>query len=141
MKSPRSPQELSRAIDELVAAYLDEARRLALGALEQAFARSGGRARATKRRSGARPATTRSPAPSRRTAAEIGEVQERLFAMVCARPGEGMAVLAEEVGLPLRNLQRPMSRLRAEGRVRCVGERGLARYFPAAGRRLKNAEG
>ena len=52
-----------------------------------------------------------------------------------------MAVLAEEVGLPLRNLQRPMSKLRAEGRVRCVGERGLARYFPAAGRRLKNAEG
>jgi hypothetical protein len=55
---------------------------------------------------------------------------ERLFQAVSARPGESKAALAAEVGLPARELDRPMSHLRSTGRVRTVGERHLTRYFP-----------
>jgi hypothetical protein len=39
--------------------------------------------------------------------------------------------LAEDMGASTGTLQRPMTKLRAEGRVRSVGERHLMRYFPA----------
>jgi hypothetical protein len=38
------------------------------------------------------------------------------------------------MGETVQTLQRPMAKLKAEGRVRSVGERHLTRYFPAVGR-------
>lgn len=52
-----------------------------------------------------------------------------------------MTVFSEELGQSVRSLQRPMSKLRTEGRVRCVGERNMARYFPDAGQRSKSCSG
>lgn len=137
-KTPKTPDELALAIEILVAAYVDDARRAVQVALDDAFAR-------------ARPPTARAPlgrqreqhpettsTAKRRSAAEIAEVKERLYSVVCTRAGESMTVFAEELGLPLRSLELPMSKLRAEGKVRCVGERNMARYFPALGRRSKS---
>jgi hypothetical protein len=42
-----------------------------------------------------------------------------------------MVELAEVMGVGLRSLQGPMAKLKAEGRVRTVGQRHLTRYYPA----------
>jgi hypothetical protein len=67
----------------------------------------------------------------RRSAGELDEFCERLCTLVRARPGESIVTLAEEMGVPAGALQRPMAKLRADGRVRTVGQRHLMRYFPA----------
>jgi len=137
-KTPTTPDQLARSIGDLVAAYVDDARRSAHEALDEAFSAAlTPNRRATQKR---RPARSRGGAASsrRRSADEISELEERLLALVCARPGESMTVFSEELGQSVPSLQRPMSKLRADGRVRCVGERNMARYFPAVGRRSKS---
>ena len=67
---------------------------------------------------------------TRRTPAEMAAVDGRLYEAVCAKPGESKAVLAAEVGMSARELDRPMSHLKDAGKVRTVGQRHLARYFP-----------
>lgn len=42
-----------------------------------------------------------------------------------------MVELAEELTSSVGELQLPMAKLRAEGRVRTVGQRQFMRYFPA----------
>jgi hypothetical protein len=58
---------------------------------------------------------------------------ERLYQAVCAKPGASKAVLAAEVGLLARELDRPMGHLKNTGKVRSVGQRHLTRYFPLVG--------
>ena len=70
---------------------------------------------------------------ARRNPAEIAAMSERLYQAVCAKPGESKAVLAAEVGVSARELDRPMSHLKNVGKVRTVGQRHLARYFPLVG--------
>jgi DNA-binding NtrC family response regulator len=136
-KTPTTPDQLAQAIDSLVTSYVDEARRVAHAALDHAFANALSRT-ARSPRPRRRPDAEEAPTTGRRrSSAEIAEVKERLYAAVCSKAGESMTVFAEALGLPLHSLQRPMSRLRAEGKVRCVGERNMARYFPALGRRAK----
>ena len=137
-KPPTTPGQLARSISDLVATYVDDARRSAHEALDEAFSAAlapDGRATrkhySTPSRGGAAPSR-------RRSADEIVDLEEQLFAVVCARPGESMTAFSEELGHSVRSLQRPMSKLRAEGRVHCVGERNMARYFPAVGRRSKS---
>lgn len=48
-----------------------------------------------------------------------------------------MVELAEELTVSVGELQLPMAKLRAEGRVRTVGQRHLMRYFPAVARASK----
>jgi hypothetical protein len=55
-----------------------------------------------------------------------------LYEAICAKPGETMVVLAPMVGGTARELNRPMMRLKRAGRVRVVGTRSSARYFPMA---------
>lgn len=124
MISPKTPQELAQAIEALVASYLVEARRIARLALDESFARTRGSAPVAKR---AQPVRARQ---SRRGAAVMAELREKLFAQVSAQPGETMPVYAAALGVPVRSLTRPMSKLRRDGQVRCVGERNRARYFP-----------
>jgi hypothetical protein len=72
-------------------------------------------------------------APERRRAPdEVAALAERLYAAVCAHPGEGMRLLATEVGSSVAELNRPMTNLKRDGRIRSVGERHLTRYFPRA---------
>jgi hypothetical protein len=66
----------------------------------------------------------------RRSPDEIAALGERLYKVVCARPGEGIAALAVDLCLLARELNRPMTRLKRDGRVRSVGQRHQTRYFP-----------
>lgn len=128
MKMPCTPEQLAAAIETLVASYMGEVRLAA----QQAVERSLGRSMVPHRPKvgGARRARPKS-AGTRRTAAELDEVCESLCKLVRARPGESVATLADDMGVAAAMLQRPMAKLRAEGRVRTVGARHLTRYFPA----------
>jgi hypothetical protein len=57
---------------------------------------------------------------------------ERLYAAICAQPGETMAVLAPRIGVRPRELHRPMTVLRDAGRIRSAGQKQQMRYFPMA---------
>jgi hypothetical protein len=134
MASPKSPDQLAQAIEALVASFVDESRRAAEEAVQRSFA---GARRNAKRAHRSRMEAAHPP--KRRTADELSELCEKLYELVRARPGESMAVFAEEIGLPTPALHRPMSKLKSEGRVRSVGERNMTRYFPAVGRRSKGS--
>jgi hypothetical protein len=128
MRSPSTPEQLANAIESLVA-YIDEVRQAAQQAIERSLSRS------VQAQRPAKSTVHRPPSPrlatKRRTAAELDETCEKLYALVRARPGESIVTLAEDMGASTGTLQRPMTKLRAEGRVRSVGERHLMRYFPA----------
>lgn len=139
MKSPKTPEQLADAIESLVASYVDDMRRTVQEAVERSFSKRGPTTRSSRGGHGRDTADAGRPA-KRRTTEELGELSEKLYDLVCARPGEAMTIFAEQIGLPLISLHRPMSKLKAEGRVRSVGERNLTRYFPVVGRRSKNAD-
>ncbi len=128
MKMPGTPEQLADAIESLVSSYMDEVRVAAQRAVERSLTL--GSARAPSKRSDTRRAAPRS-ATKRRSQTELDDVCEELCKLVRARPGAAMAALAEEMGMPMSALQRPMYKLRTEGRVRSVGQRHLTRYFPA----------
>lgn len=138
MKTPKTPEQLANAIESLVASYVDDVRRTVQEAVMRSFLKPGPAPRSARGRH-VRDADAGRLA-KRRTAEELGELCEKLYGLVCARPGEAMTVFAEQIGLPLISLHLPMSKLKAEGRVRSVGERNLTRYFPVVGRRSKNAD-
>jgi hypothetical protein len=129
MRSPSTPEQLANAIESLVASYIDEVRQAAQQAIERSLSRSVQAQRSAKS-TVHRPSVPRL-ATKRRTAAELDETCEKLCALVRARPGESIVTLAEDMGASAGTLQRPMAKLRTEGRVRSVGERHLMRYFPA----------
>lgn len=66
----------------------------------------------------------------RRSPDEMTVLSERLYAAICAKPGESMAVLAPTLGATPRALQVPAFHLKRAGRIRTVGQRRATRYFP-----------
>ena len=139
MTSPKSQQQLADAIEDLVDEYICEIRRHAESALGRAFSRSRTTRGSKSARVRASGGSTTTPVAARRSSEELSEIRERLYERVCASPGESMAAFAEELGMPARDLHRPMSKLKAEGRIRSVGERNMTRYFPAVGSRKKKS--
>ncbi len=79
-------------------------------------------------RSTALPKRCASPAP-RRSPEELQALDERFLSAVDAAPGETMATLAAKLGLRAKDLERPVLRLKREGRVKTVGERNRTRYY------------
>ena len=65
-----------------------------------------------------------------RTPEELEALEEQLHTAICAQPGEGMATYAAAVESTSEKLNRPMRGLRSAGRIRSVGRKGRARYFP-----------
>ena len=113
--------DLQNQIERLVRDHLTAQQRAATAAVERAFA------------SVAAPAKTRTPRSGtgrRRAPAEMSGLAERLCEAVRANPGETIKVIASQVGENARALNRPMLRLKREGRVRSAGQRHLTRYFP-----------
>jgi hypothetical protein len=84
-----------------------------------------------KSASGRRKRAAAKPPLPRRSHSEMAELGERLFKVICARPGQPKTALARELGLSPRELDRPMDHLRRSEKVRTVGQRHLMRYFPA----------
>lgn len=128
MTSSNTPQQLAAAIESLVASHINELRRTAQQAVEHAFSRSG----STCVRAKAKLHEARAKPPARpRSAEELDALCEQLYGLVRARPGESLVALSDEAGVSARALERPMAKLKAQGRVRSVGQRNLMRYFPA----------
>lgn len=124
-------------LEQLFEGHAAACRAAVVAAAERAFpadafsASKSCRARKPRKRSrkaGRRPRLVKPVA--RRTPAEMAGVCDRLYEAVCAKPGESKAVLAAEVGVSARELDRPMSHLKSAGKVRTAGQRHLARYFP-----------
>jgi hypothetical protein len=67
---------------------------------------------------------------ARRSPSELAALEEQLHAAICARPGEGMSAYAMVVQSTSEKLNHPMRALRSAGRIRSVGRKGRARYFP-----------
>ena len=120
-----SIDQLEREIERLVREHVTACHHAASAALERAFGTT-----ATGRRPRAQ-SSRRSP-ECRRTPTEIAALGEQLYEAICADPGETMTVLAPRVGVRPRELHRPMTVLRRAGRIRSVGQRHQARYFPMA---------
>lgn len=140
MKNPGTPEQLADAIESLVASYMDEVRLAAQRAVERSLTR-GVVSRPPSKGSETRRAAPRSHTrTARRSRTDLDEACEQLCKLVRARPGESMVTLAGEMGMPMSTLQRPMAKLRADGRVRSVGERHLTRYFPAVVRAAAGKE-
>jgi hypothetical protein len=66
----------------------------------------------------------------RRTPEQLAELAEQLYQQVDKQPGQGMAVYAEALSIPAKDLGVVMRRLRKAGRVRTLGDRDRTRYFP-----------
>jgi hypothetical protein len=122
----KSIDQLEREIERVVREHVAACHRGASAALERAFGTG-----STRRKSPATP-TTRKPPETKRTSSEIAELGERLYAAICAHPGETMTVLAPRIGLRARELHRPMTVLRGSGRIRSAGQKQQMRYFPMA---------
>jgi hypothetical protein len=129
MRDTTSHRDLEQRIEQLVREHIAEVQRSAREALDRAFAGSAGAARKPAQKV----AATAAAGGRRRARAELSAVAERLYRAVCARPGEGIVALASDLGVPARELQRPMALLRQSGRVRSVGQRHLTRYYPRTG--------
>jgi hypothetical protein len=126
MNTPKSTVDLTSEVEKVVARYLVELRRAVAEAVERALGS------VPLRSSETQPAAPKRARGSsvRRSSAEIGQLGERLYELVRARPGGAMAEFAAELDVPVRGLQRPMSTLLRSGRVRSVGQRTQTRYFP-----------
>ena len=116
----RLPETLEAKVERLVREHLAGQQAAVRAALERAFGV---------------PTRTRGPvrrraSTGRRARAAVAELTERLFEAVKSCPGETMKVIAFRVGEKRRALERPMKRLKDDGRVRSAGERNATRYFP-----------
>jgi hypothetical protein len=121
-------ETLSEQIQQLVRAHIEATRRDANEAVARAFSSAFAAPRAS---AGPRP---RRVTGSRRGAAALSALGDRLYEAVRAQPGETMAVLAPELGCTPRELHRPMAALKEAGRVRSVGQRHQTRYYPTMSR-------
>jgi hypothetical protein len=129
MTNLRNPQDLCERIEHLVQEYIAATRAAAHAAVERALATPAGVE--AKRPRQERP-VARARSGVVRTSGEIGALSERLYEAVCKMPGETMTVLAPMIGTTASELSRPMTVLKATGRVRSVGMRHMTRYFPMA---------
>jgi hypothetical protein len=127
MRNITRDRGLEERIEQLVREHIASMQRNAREALERAFAG------ATSPRPGRVTRGHGDGGRKRRAPTEVSAIGERLYRAVCARPGEGMGVLARELGASVRELHRPMALLKKAGRVRSVGQRSLTRYFPRTG--------
>ena len=128
MANTASTQELTRRIEQLVQEHIAASRTAAREALERAFATAVVASAPTRTPQRARPSRD----GKRRTPKEIAALGDRFYQAVCNQPGQTMAVLAVHLDTSARELHRPVSQLKQDGRVRSVGERNHTRYFPMA---------
>lgn len=126
MAKTTSNEELGERIERLVQEHIAASRAAAQDAVARAFASAAPAPARARARQQVMPSTT----GKRRTPAEMAALAEQLFQAVCAKPGETMMVLAADVGTSARELHRPMSLLKRDGRVRSVGATSFTRYFP-----------
>lgn len=122
-------QKLERQVEELVRAYMEGYEQAAAAAVSRGVAAAlSGTPPAVKRQARTAPRGRR-PA---RSPEELARLEELVYAAMCETPGVTATVLAARLGVETRHLEVPLKRLKRAERVRSVGGRGLARYFPIA---------
>jgi hypothetical protein len=121
--------DLAKQIEDLVRQHVDTLRTAAAAAVARAFATALPR-EAERASAPTKPVRQRAKAAPRRAPDELVALGERFYAVLCRQPGQTMTTLAPQVGVAPRVLQVAVARLRRAGRVRVVGQRQLARYFP-----------
>lgn len=126
MTTTEFTKHLQSKIEALVRVHIAAQHAAATAAVERAFAAASASSWTLPKRG------TRSPPKGfrKRPPDEMAAICEKLLASVHACPGETMTAIAEELGLPVAALKRPMLVLRNAGRVRSAGQRNLTRYFP-----------
>jgi hypothetical protein len=117
---------LTTQIESLVRDHLAQTHREIEATMERVFTQSSTGPMVTPT---SRSRRRRSPG-TRRNAEALTALAERLHEAVCQQPGEAMAVFAAQLGVSVRDLHRPMTKLKEAGRLHSVGERSQARYFP-----------
>jgi hypothetical protein len=120
-------QKIQTAVEQMVREHMAALETVVSAAVREGFLR--GTRPTSKQRADGRATRRRSPS-RRRSREEVAELEKRLYEAICAHPSETMAVLAPAVGATARELNRPATVLRREGRVRSVGQRHATRYFP-----------
>jgi len=65
----------------------------------------------------------------RRTAEELAEVQEQVVGLLTKNPGLTSEEIQEALSLEKKDLQRPLTLLRDEKRVKTKGQRRGMKYF------------
>lgn len=129
MKNVKNLEELESTIEDLVSGFIEETRRTVREAVERAAHKT---ASDIKYKQSAKPTCKRTPKKVRNSK-DIEKIAEQLCALIRTHPGEHIQVFVEALGLTPKQLYRPMSKLRADGRVRCIGERNQVRYYPGLG--------
>lgn len=119
-------QKIQSAVEQVMREHLAACETAVAAAVREGLRRA---AQSPSARGGAKTSKRRAPAP-RRSRARLAELEKRLHEAVCAQPGETMVVLAQAVGATARELNRPATLLREQGRIRSAGQRQYTRYFP-----------
>jgi hypothetical protein len=125
-------EEVGLAVERIMRASRDAA----LVAFEKRFSLTGTGAGGQRESSlgtatTARPTAPRKkPSASHRSEEEIAALEERFLATVRSNPGEPMTVLAPKAGVTAAELRVPVVRLKKKRKVKLVGPRHLACYFP-----------
>ncbi len=114
--------QIESVVEQLLREHLAACEAAAADAIRAAFRR----ASAPK---SSQPRTVRAPA-ARRSREVIAALGEQLYEAIRRHPGETMAVIAPVVGATAKELRRPATLLRRQGRIRSIGQRQFTRYFP-----------
>lgn len=120
-------QKIQKAVEQVMREHLAACESAAAAAVREGLRRAATQPSSGRR--GVKATKRRAPAP-RRSREHLAELEKRLYEAVCAQPGETMVVLAQAVGATARELNRPATRLRQQGRLRSAGQRQYTRYFP-----------
>ena len=113
-------ERIEKLVRELVEAHMKDTQATVLAAVTRGF----GTPAASVRQPRASRTKTRS-FNGRRSPEEVSAFAERLYELVCAKPGESMVTFSTEIGATARELHRPMATLKKSGRVRSVGPPSL----------------
>ncbi len=120
--------QIEERVNAMVGEILVVVRRAAIEAVNQALS---GASTAVSPRPRSKPGKRQSqPAAPRRSPEQLASQRERLYTEISELPGEGMALYASKLQVPVRALSLPARQLRKAQRVRTVGQRERMRYFP-----------
>jgi predicted Rossmann fold nucleotide-binding protein DprA/Smf involved in DNA uptake len=120
--------------------YLADGRRVILETVSRFFEPSSSD---SKRPSTRKKSERRKPVRriARRSHDELNTIGEKVVQALRMSPGASAAEVASALGLDKAQLLAPMLQLRAQGRIRKVGERTSTRYFPSTERNTRHGAG
>lgn len=127
-------QRIDNFVRDLQALLVDAAKEslmAALGGATPTAARGAQRGSAGRGRRGGRRAAAAAASGGRvrRSAEQLAEVQEKILGVLSKTPGLTSEEIQEALGLEKKDLQRPLTLLRGEKRVKTKGQRRGMKYF------------